>query len=55
MKITTDMLTAWGACREGMAWFADHFPAGEAEYQTIGNKRVDDAQIVRQFVSKGLG
>ena len=44
MKITNDLLKGWNACADGYKWFNDHFPDGEAEYQTVLNALAEDDQ-----------
>ncbi|MCC6475006.1 MAG: hypothetical protein IT514_14835, partial [Burkholderiales bacterium] len=41
MRITTDLLRTWNACREGYAWFAERYPDGEEYAITLAALAAD--------------
>jgi hypothetical protein len=55
MKITQDQLKTYQVSREGLEWFMNRFPDGEAEYQDVldalaEDDRPDDANWLMDYV-----
>lgn len=42
--VTTEELVNMGACKAGLAWWAEHFPSGAAEFDVVGAALLEDGQ-----------